>query len=171
MASQRERKDYTVTKSHGAVEGDLGTPGSLSSQDSLIYFCSPLSSHWCVCLTQRRERGIIKGWIVCVCVCVCAFVFARMCVGSWLGTSFSWQNSPCILEYFGMSIDRKLSKRLFVPFHSYHITWILNAIGWGFMMEKTEHYVHWSVAVCWSVGMQRSKSQNQIKGLWVVNTE
>lgn len=101
-ASLRVRKDYTVTKSHGAVEGDLGTPGSLSSQDSLICLCTPLLSHWRICPTQNRQKVKLKGregW--------CVWVFFKKRETGWLGTTLIDR----AVSWGSYSLDRKLSKK------------------------------------------------------------
>ena len=80
--------------------GDLGTSGSLSSQDSLICLCAPLLSHWRICLTQSRQRGRIKG--VCVCVCVC--------VGGWLATALT-DRTERLLSFLWQSRKETLQKK------------------------------------------------------------
>lgn len=83
LASQWVSEDYTVTKSHGAVDRDLGTAGSLSSQDSLKRFCAPLFSHWRICLAQS---------CVCMCVCQCVRVCVCVLVVEWglIDRTISW---------------------------------------------------------------------------------
>lgn len=66
LASRWVSKGCTMTKSHGAVDRDLRTPGSLSFQDSLKCLYTPSLYSLTHLSSASSER--IKTGMMCVCV-------------------------------------------------------------------------------------------------------
>lgn len=67
MASHGLSEDYAVTKRHGAVDGDLGMPSLLPSQDSFKRLRAIIVSPKHQSVTEQKQNHCRK---LCVCVSV-----------------------------------------------------------------------------------------------------